>query len=354
MLYIILAILMFGVLIAVHEFGHFSVAKLCGVQVNEFSIGMGPRLLHRKGGETEYSLRLFPIGGFCAMEGEDEASSNPRAFSNAAGWKRFLILVAGAGFNFLLGILIMLVVYANISAYVTPEITGFMEGNPCASEEYLHEGDVIYSINGSRVLLYSDVSILLSLNTGDTVELTVLRDGEKVHFDALPLTLREYTVDGETVQRYGLYFGTAEAGVLDRLRLGLYSALDSAREVWWSLRMLVTGQAGFSDLSGPIGIVDSMSQVGQQSASTGDAILNLLYFAGFITINLGVMNLLPIPALDGGRVFFLLVNGLLTFVIHRKIPDKYEGYVHAAGMLLLLALMVAVAFQDVYRIFLRT
>lgn len=354
MLYLILAILMFGVLIAVHEFGHFSVAKLCGVRVNEFSIGMGPRLLHKQGAETEYSLRLLPIGGFCSMEGEDESSTDPRAFSNAAGWKRFLILVAGAGFNFLLGILIMLGVYATTQAYVTPEITGFMEGNPCASEEYLHEGDVIYEINGSRVLLYNDITILLSLNTGDTVEMTVLRDGEKVHFDALPLTLREYTVDGTTVQRYGLYFGTAVANGADRIRLGLSAALDSARQVWWSLRMLAGGQAGFQDLSGPIGIVDSMTQVGEQSASAWDALLNLLYFAGLVTINLGVMNLLPIPALDGGRVFFLLVNGALMLLFHRRIPEKYEGIVHAIGMLLLLALMAAVALQDVYRIFVRS
>lgn len=351
MLYLILAILMFGILIAVHEFGHFIVAKMCGVRVNEFSIGMGPRLLHKEGKETEYSLRLLPIGGFCAMEGEDENSDDPRAFTNAAGWKRFLILVAGAAFNFLLGLLIMLVVFSTTVSYVTPQITGFMEGNPCNSSEYLQEGDVIYSINGSRILLYSDVTILFSLNTGDTMEMTVLRDGEKIHFDALPLTLREYEVDGQTVTRYGLYFGQTEATAADKLRLGLYASIDAARQVWWSLRMLVTGQAGFQDMSGPIGIVDSMSQVGQQSANTLDALLNLLYFAGFIAINLAVMNLLPLPALDGGRVFFLVVNGILNLLVRRQIPAKYEGMVHAAGMILLFALMIAVAFQDVYRIF---
>ncbi|MCC8099924.1 MAG: M50 family metallopeptidase [Clostridiales bacterium] len=350
MLYIILAILMFGLLIAVHEFGHFSVAKLCGVRVNEFSIGMGPLLLHKQGKETEYSLRLLPIGGFCAMEGEDETSDDPRAFGNAPGWKRFLILIAGSGFNFLLGLLIMLCVYSTVQSYVTPQISGFMEGNPCDSEEYLQEGDIIYSINGSRVLVYSDVTILFSLNSGDTMEMTVLRDGEKIHFDALPLTLREYTVDGETVTKYGLYFSTAEASPLDRIQLGFASTVDCVRQVWWSLKMLIGGQAGFSDLSGPIGIVDSMAQVGEASASTADALLNLLYFAGFIAINLAVMNLLPIPALDGGRVFFLLVNGVLTLVIHRQIPAKYEGIVHAVGMVLLLALMLAVAVQDVWRI----
>lgn len=350
MLYLILAILMFGILIAVHEFGHFIVAKLCGVRVNEFSIGMGPRFWHKQGKETEYSFRILPIGGFCAMEGEDEASDDPRAFTNAAGWKRFLILIAGSGFNFLLGLVIMLCVYSTVQGYVTPQITGFMEGNPCNSEEYLHEGDTIYSINGSRVLLYSDVTTLLYLNAGDTVEMTVLRDGEKVHFDALPLTLREYTVDGQTVTKYGLYFASAAASGMDRIRLGLFSTVDCVREVWWSLRMLVLGQAGFQDLSGPIGIVDTMTQVGQQSPSVWDAMLNLLSFAGFVAINLAVMNLLPLPALDGGRVFFLLVNGVLVLLVKRKIPAKYEGIVHGVGMALLLALMVAVAAQDIWRI----
>lgn len=351
MLYIIIAVILFGLLIAIHEFGHFIVAKLCGIQVNEFSIGMGPLLLHKQGKETLYSLRLLPIGGYCAMEGEDEESDDPRAFGNASGWKQFLVLIAGSAFNFLAGLVILLCLYSSVTSYATATITGFMDGCPCEGEEMLMAGDEILSIDGKAVLLSGDISTILSLSDGDTVDLVVRRDGEKVKIEDLPLTLREYEVDGETVWRYGIYLGVEEATIPVRLRNGFYSAVDFVRTVWWSLEMLFTGQAGLSDLSGPIGIVNTMSEVGEASATVLDAILNLLYFAAFIAINLSVMNLLPIPALDGGRVFFLLLNGLLYLVSRRRIPAKYEQYVHLAGMFALLLLMAVVALQDVYKIF---
>jgi regulator of sigma E protease len=351
MLYIILAIVLFGLLIAIHEFGHFSVAKLCGIQVNEFSIGMGPLLLHKQGKETMYSLRLFPIGGYCAMEGEDEESDNPRAFGNAVGWKKFLVLIAGSLYNFLTGLVILLCLYSGISTFATTTITGFMDGFPCQGETMLMEGDEILSIDGKAVLLSSDISTILSLEDRETVDIVVRRNGEKVKITDLPLVPREYQVDGETVVRYGLYFGVEEANLFARLRNGFYSSVNFVRMVWWSLEMLLNGSAGVGDLSGPVGIVNTMSQVGAASASVMDAILNLLYFAAFIAINLSVMNLLPIPALDGGRVFFLLLNGLLTLLFKRQIPAKYEQYVHMAGMVLLLGLMLVVALHDVYKIF---
>lgn len=350
MLYTILAVIMFGILIAIHEFGHFSVAKLCGIQVNEFSIGMGPLLLQKQGKETLYSLRLLPIGGFCAMEGEDEESDNPRAFDNAAAWKRFLVLIAGSAFNFLTGLVILLCIYSGISVFATPTIVGFMDGFPCQGETMLMEGDEILSIDGKAVLLSSDVSTLLSLGNGETVDIVVRRDGQKIRIDDLPLIPREYEVEGETVLRYGLYFGVEEATIPVRLRNGFYSSVNFVRMVWWSLEQLFTGNAGLKDLSGPIGIVGTMSQVGEASSTALDAVINLLNFSAFIAINLSVMNLLPIPALDGGRVLFLLLNGLLYLLFRRKIPAKYEQYVHVVGMALLLALMVVVAFQDVYRI----
>lgn len=350
LIYIIIAIVIFGLLIAIHELGHFLVAKASGVKVLEFSIGMGPLLWHKEGKETTYSLRLLPIGGYCAMEGEDESSDDPRAFSNAAGWKKFLVLIAGSAANFIAGILIILGLFATSTGYVSTTINGFVEGFPCQGETMLQAGDEIIAIDGSAVLLYSDVSTLLNRGNGETHDLTVRRNGEKIQLNDLPLTPREYEVDGEKVTMYGLYFQTKEATAGSKLKLGLANSVDFVRMIWWSLEDLFTGAVGFNALSGPIGIVDAMGEMAESASGVRQAVDNLLYFAAFLAINLAFMNLLPIPALDGGRVFFLILNGLAALFFRRRIPAKYEGYIHFAGLVLLLGLMVVVAFQDVYRI----
>ena len=351
MLYILFAILLFGFLIAIHEFGHFITAKLCGVRVNEFAIGMGPQILKKKGRETEYSLRLFPVGGFCAMEGEDEASDDPRSFSAAAFWKRCLILVAGSAMNFITGLVILVCIYSGADAYVSPAIDSFMDGNPAYEQGYLQVGDEFLEIDGHLVLVNSDVSLLLSRGNGETADILVRRNGEKLLLEDVPLALREYEMDGDVQLMYGLYFQVKEATLGSNIGLALRSSLNFARMVWFSLQDLISGSAGLQDLSGPVGIVSTMSQVGQASASVWDAILNLLYFGAFIAINLSVMNLLPLPALDGGRLFFQLINGLLSVTIRRQIPDKYESYVHFAGLVLLLLLMLVVGLNDIYKIF---
>lgn len=350
-IYIILCILLFGILIAVHEFGHFIVAKASGVKVNEFSIGMGPLLWHREGGETQYSLRLLPIGGYCAMEGEDENSSDPRAFGNAPAWKRFCILVAGAGFNFLTGLMIVLALYAGVDRFATTTLAGFMDGFPLQGEEYLMSGDEIVAINGKRILLNGDISTILTLENAEKVDVTIRRDGEKRVLRDLPLVLREYQQeDGQTVLRYGLLFTVKDTSPLDRLRIGWYATVDFVRQVFWSLEMLIRGTAGLKDLSGPVGIVNTMSEVGQASPNLTAAIQNILYFGAFVAVNLAVMNLLPLPALDGGRIFFLLLNAVAAMLFHRRIPEKFEGAVHLAGLVLLLVLMGVVAVNDIYKI----
>ncbi len=351
MLYIILAIILFGLLIAIHEGGHFAMAKLCGVKVLEFSIGMGPVLWEKEGRETAYSLRLFPVGGFCAMEGEDEESSDPRAFNNAAGWKRLLILVGGPAFNFISGLLVLICLYAGVSTCVTPVIYEVSDQTDTVVQEGLQVGDKILSVNGHRLLLYSEFSYLLSRGGGETADLVILRDGEKIALDDLPLTVREIIrEDGTTYNGYGLSFAVKETGITDRLALSLKESAHLVRLVWFGLEDLITGAVGLADLSGPIGIVTTMSEVGQSSATIAAAIQNLLYFSAFIAINLAVMNMLPIPALDGCRVLFLLLNGLLSVLFHRRIPTKYEGYVHFAGLVLLLGLMAVVAFSDIYKL----
>ena len=350
LIYIIIAIVIFGLLIAIHELGHFLVAKACGVKVLEFSIGMGPQLWHKEGKETQYSLRLFPIGGFCAMEGEDGESDDPRAFGNTAGWKKFLVLIAGSASNFIAGMLLILCLFAASTAYVSTTLSGFVDGFPCQGETMLQAGDEIVSIDGSAVLLYSDISTLLNRGNGKTHDIVVRRDGEKITLNDLPLTPREYEVEGKKVTMYGLYFQSKEATFGSKLRLGLANSVDFVRMIWWSLEDLFTGAVGFSALSGPIGIVDAMGQMAESADGVRQAVDNLLYFAAFLAINLAFMNLLPLPALDGGRVFFLILNGLAVLLFRRRIPAKYEGYVHFGGLVLLLGLMVVVAVQDVYRI----
>ena len=350
LIYIIIAIVIFGLLIAIHELGHFLVAKACGVKVLEFSIGMGPQLWHKEGKETQYSLRLFPIGGFCAMEGEDGESDDPRAFGNTAGWKKFLVLIVGSASNFIAGMLLILCLFAASTGYVSTTLSGFVDGFPCQGETMLQAGDEIVSIDGSAVLLYSDISTLLNRGNGKTHDIVVRRDGEKITLNDLPLTPREYEVEGKKVTMYGLYFQSKEATFGSKLRLGLANSVDFVRLIWWSLEDLFTGAVGFSALSGPIGIVDAMGQMAESADGVRQAVDNLLYFAAFLAINLAFMNLLPLPALDGGRVFFLILNGLAVLLFRRRIPAKYEGYVHFGGLVLLLGLMVVVAVQDVYRI----
>jgi len=350
-MYILFAIIIFGMLIAVHEFGHFIVAKACGVKVNEFSIGMGPLLFSRERGETLYSLRLLPIGGFCAMEGEDEDSDDERAFSRAAGWKKFLILIAGALFNLITGIVISLIIYSSAVTYVEPVIADFMDGCPMDSQEYLMVGDEIHSVNGRRVLLTDDLGIIMMLEGDAPIDMKVRRDGQLITLHDVPMVLREYEVEGETVLRYGLYFTARPAGLAEKLKLGFYTAVNFARNVFWSLEMLFEGMAGFDDLSGPVGIVKTMSDVGEASPNIGAALLNLFHFGAFLSVNLCVMNLLPIPALDGGRIFLLLVNGITMLLFKRRIPERLEAMVHIVGMVLLMILMAAVMLNDVLKIF---
>jgi regulator of sigma E protease len=352
-LYILLAILIFGVLIGIHELGHFLAARACGVRVLEFSMGMGPLLWQKDGKSgTKISLRALPIGGFCAMEGEDDASDDPQAFTNAAVWKRLIILVAGAAMNFLLGLVLIVVCFSQLEAFTTPTITGFMDGCPYEGEDGLMEGDTFWKINGERIYFSSDVSTYLARGDGEYADIVLVRDGKKVTLNHYPMKLLEYTDSetGETVMKYGLYFGVKEVGLGARLRYSWYCARDFVRLVRLGLTDLITGAVAVNQMTGVVGIVDMIADVGTQSPTVYDALLNIAYLSAFIAINLAVMNLLPLPALDGGRVFFLLVTWLLEHILRRKIEPKYEGYINTAGLVLLMGLMVYVMYNDIARI----
>ena len=351
-LYILLAVFLFGVLIAIHEFGHFFTAKLFRVKVNEFSIGMGPTLWKKTKGETQYSLRALPIGGFCAMEGEEEDTGDPRAFSCQKAWKRIIILCAGAFMNFLLGLLIVVLLYTGIRMVRVPVITEFAEGFTVEGDSGLMIGDRIVSVDGHGIWCYEDVLTFLSRNDGTGIDLVVRRNGEKIVLNDLPMPIRQYTDNGETYTGFGLVFGSTEVlSVAGRLRLGFVQAFDYVRMVWISLADLLTGRVSVGQLSGVIGVVDIVSEVGASSATVSDGVLNVLNLMALIAVNLAVMNLLPIPALDGGRILFILLNGILWLFFRRRIPEKYEGYVHTGAFFLLIFFMVIIAFKDVWNIF---
>ena len=350
--YILLAILLFGVLILVHEFGHFITAKLSGVQVNEFSLFMGPAIWKRQKGETLYALRCIPIGGYCAMEGEDGDSDNPRAFSNAKVWKRLIILVAGAVMNLIIGFIMVVIFvgfyYGEADVLPSKQIAMIEDGRPFA--QVLQVGDEFYEINGRRVFVNSDITLLLDREPSGVHDIVVIRDGEKVELSNVTMKC-DYKDPESGRVRYGFACEQEECTVGSVLSYSVEQSLDFGRLVWMSLGDLVGGRASVKDMGGPVMIVETVTQAGVASETVGLGVLNVIYFFAFIAINLAVMNLLPIPALDGGRVVCLLVTAAAEKILRRKIDPKYEGYLHAGFMLLLLALMAFITFKDVIGLF---
>lgn len=341
MLQIILAILAFGMLVIVHEFGHFITAKRGGVQVNEFWIGMGPTLLKKEHNGTLYCLKLLPFGGACVMEGEDEDSESEHAFGKASLPRRMLIVAAGALMNFLVGFLIVLAVIqpnGPNGGYIVSTIDSVDPASTAAAAGGLQAGDEILEVDGYNILMRSDFEIALARGADTTYEVVVRRDGEKIN---LPAVVLEATIEGEDGRKMiGLTFAEQPDSIGMHINMAVRTSVNYARMVWASLGMLVTGQVGVDQLSGPVGVAEVMATTASYSISA------FLQLVAFISINLGVMNLLPLPALDGGRLVFLILEG-----IRRKpVPAKYEGYIHAAGLMLLLALMVYVTGQDILRI----
>ena len=341
MLQIILAILAFGMLVIVHEFGHFITAKRGGVQVNEFWIGMGPTLLKKEHNGTLYCLKLLPFGGACVMEGEDEESASEHAFGKASLPRRMLIVAAGALMNFLVGFLIVLAVIqpnGPNGGYIVSTIDSVNPASTAAAAGGLQAGDEILEVDGYNILMRSDFEIALARGADTTYEVVVRRDGEKI---TLPAVTLEPTIEGEDGRKMiGLTFAEQPDSIGMHINMAVRTSVNYARMVWASLGMLATGQVGVDQLSGPVGVAEVMATTASYSIAA------FLQLVAFISINLGVMNLLPLPALDGGRLVFLILEG-----IRRKpVPAKYEGYIHAAGLMLLLALMVYVTGQDILRI----
>ena len=333
---ILIAIVVFMLIILIHEFGHFVAAKSSGVLVHEFSIGFGPRLLKWKKKETEYSLRLFPMGGYVRLEGENEESKDPRALNNKPVGKKLFVMAAGAIFNLISGFIVMTIAFSFQPSFVTLSVDRILTDIPGAqAAELIEVGDEIVALDGKNVWNYKDFSFLMSNIDGNKpVELTVKRDGEKKNIEIKP-------VEHEGRYLLGVEMATKEMTFKDAITCGFKETFFVVRLVGYSLMMLVTGKVPVSQMSGPVGTTVIIGQ----AAQTG--IINLLYMFALLSVNIGIFNLIPFPALDGGRIFFLIIE-----MIRRKpIPPEKEGMIHFVGLVLLMLLMVLVTSSDIYKLF---
>lgn len=341
---ILIAIIIFSAIILIHELGHFLLAKLNGISVTEFSLGMGPRLFSVQKGETRYSVKLLPLGGSCAMVGEDTAEEElPGSFNAAPVWGRISVVAAGPVFNFILAFILSVIIVGFVG-YDPAEIVEVQQDS-AASEAGLEAGDVITAINGTEVADGEAYDAYLQEHplSDEPVEITYVRDG--LDYTAT-ITPQEYRTP---VLGFSYNLGYQKANGLEVLKYGTLEVKYMIRTTLLSLKQLVTGGLGFKDLSGPVGVVDAIGTTYEESKSEGALMLwmNMLNMAVLLSANLGVMNLLPLPALDGGRLVFLIVEAVRRKPINREV----EGMVHFAGLMLLMALMVVVMYNDILKIF---
>ncbi len=334
---VLLTVVIFGLIIFIHELGHFLTAKWTKIKVNEFALGMGPALFSFTRGETKYALRLFPIGGFVNMEGENENSDDESAFGRRPVWCRIIVVVAGAIMNLILGFIIVLIITANQPAIASTTIAAF--DSEATSNSLLQENDEILKINGSPIRIDYDIIFSLVRDTDGKADFVVRRDGEIVNLSQVPFPVQKGADGGQTI-RLDFKVYPVEKNILAVTRQAFFYSVTIGRVVWISLLDLVTGKFGVQQLSGPVGVSQA---IGQASSIGWESVFSL---AAFITINVGIFNLLPLPALDGGRLLFLLIE-----VVRRKpINPKYEGFVHTAGFVLLILLMIVVTFNDIMRL----
>jgi regulator of sigma E protease len=344
-LLIIIAVLLFGLMIFIHEFGHFFTAKLCGIRVNEFSIGMGPTLFHFQRGETKYALRLLPIGGFCAMEGENGESDDERSFYKKPVWKRMLVVVMGAVMNIILGLVLMMILLGQEPAFNSTTVSAFAK-NSAFQAAGLKEGDTFVYVDHYRIYGDRDLSFALATANPSSVDIVVRRDGKEVAFN--DVKLNNQTVDGKTIVSLDFYVEPIEKNFETLLTKTFQDTVSVVRLVWYSLISLITGKFGFNDMAGPVGVADAVGQVITSGLKESflAGLNNVIYIMMLITVNLGIFNLIPFPALDGGKLFLFIVEA-----IRRKpIQEKYVAIVETVGFALLMCFMLIVTYSDILRL----
>lgn len=376
----IVTIVMFLIMVSLHEFGHYIVARVLDFKILEYAIGFGPAIFKREKNSILYSVRVVPFGGYCKFEGEDEESSDPRAFSNRPVWRRILVVAAGGVFNIILGFLIFMVIMPSLSPVSTNVINSVVE-NSYLEQCGVQPGDKIIEIDGKNISFYNDITLYTSnLSGNEEIDLTIKRNGEKLDFTVKPTEQKiTYNYTDEGVEYISAINGEEEmqlipysenllkqedligkSQVQTRYIIGFVPQTQdiTALNIWgnaWnntkfvvklvyrSLWEMVTGKVGVEQMSGPVGIVNEVNNAVNQGSHSWLYVLNLM---ALLTINLGVFNLLPFPALDGGRLFFMIVE-----LIRRKpIPPEKEGMVHAIGIILLFALIIFISFNDILKL----
>ena len=337
---IIASVFVFGLVIFIHEFGHFATAKRCGVKVNEFSIGMGPLLYSWERGETQYSIRLLPIGGYCAMEGEDEESDDEGSFSKAPVWKRIAITIAGAAMNLVLGFLILGILTATGGSIASRTVAKFYDG---ASTEAtgLQVDDKIINVNGSHIFIAEDIFYEMMFVEDGKADMTVIRDGEKIELKGVTFRTQKDDENGLNVIELDFAVYGVKKTVGTVIKYSFLQAVSTTRMIIKSVIQLITGTVPANSISGPVGIV---SVIGD---AAGNGIRPLLNILSYISIDLGVMNLMPIPALDGGRLLVLFVEAITK----KRLNQKWEIVINVAGFALLIGLMIFATYNDLARLF---
>ncbi len=341
---VIIALVIFSAIILFHELGHFLLAKKNGIRVNEFCLGLGPTIVGVTRGETKYSIKLLPFGGACMMEGEDEESGAEGAFNSKSVWGRMSVVAAGPIFNFILAFVLALILVGCIG-FDLPKITDVTEGYP-AAEAGLTAGDTILKLNGKKIHFSREVSFYMYFHSDEELDVTYERDGERHETHLIPKFNEE-----ENRYMFGFSYNSLreKGGVFDTIKYGAYELKYWICTTIESLKYLITGVVGVNDLSGPVGIVKSIGDTYDASKSVGmfTVVMSMINMAIMLSANLGVMNLLPLPALDGGRLVFLIIEAIRG---KRVNPDR-EGMVHFVGLMLLMGLMVFVMFNDIRKLF---
>lgn len=340
---IILAIIIFSLIVLFHELGHFLLARKNNVKVNEFSLGLGPTLISWGKGETKYCLKLLPFGGACVMEGEDSESDDERAFQKKTPWEKIQIVAAGPIFNFIMAY-ILSVIFIGCVGFDAPVITGVTDGYS-AKQAGLQPGDQIVELDNYNVHFYQEVSLYIMFHEGQDIEVTYLRDGQKFNAVLTPIYSEEA---GRYLMGIERLAEREKAGIGETLLYGAYEIKYQVYIVFNSLKMLFTGKLGLDDMSGPVGIVSTIGDVYDQSIIEGIyyVVMNMISIAILLSANLGVMNLIPFPALDGGRLLLLIIE----LITKKKLPEKVENYINLVGFGLLMALMMFIMYNDITKL----
>lgn len=353
-IFILLAILCFSIMVFLHELGHFMAAKKAGIKVLEFAVGMGPAIWKKQRGETLYSLRIIPLGGFCQMEGEDEDSSSKDAFNNKPIGSRVAVIVMGSVMNLLTGFLIILVLNMTSPALPTTTVAQFKTGETPSLTAGLQVGDKIVKLNGESVHITEDILFFMSRLGGESVDVIVIRDGTKVVLSNVNFPYQEIDReklsgdfrDAGKIQKFyrtDFYVSTQPKTVFTLVEKSFFKSIAIVKMVWSSLFDLISGKIPITDMSGPVGVTDAIGEAAR------NGLADLLSILALLSINLGVVNLFPLPALDGGRLAFLIIEGM----IGRPVPAKYEGYIHYGGFVLLIGLSLFLAYNDIVRLIFR-